>query len=700
MDERKRDAERKREQRKAGKLVHVPPCADRERRESLEADDEEWLLYYFSERSGIEDPFTYRFVSPQREMIAAIRNAIKFGGDQAIAASRGEGKTIICERLLLKYVLQGVVPFAVLFAATGELAANSLASIKMAIEENVLLLEDYPEVCVPVRSLEYAAQRAGKQIVSGHRHDNGEAYVEASSRFTWCGSEVFFPRVPGSPSARAIIATRGLDSAVRGIRKLGRRPTVAVIDDPDTEDTVRSEDQAKKLEDRIDKGIAGLGTQQKPISRVFLSTLQNRTCVSYTYTDRTKKPSFKGRRFRFLVKPPNRVDLWDEYIQLCHSDFANSDQFCRTAHAFFAERQEGMTAGAEIANPHRYDSSTLEDGTQRELSALQRYYNLVAQIGQEAVDAEYNNDPAEESGPIESGITAHRVQCQVSGYDRKVIPPGCVAITQGIDVRKIALHWVVRAWQADGSGFTIDYGVTEVHGTTVGTDDGVDVAIRRAIHGRMEQTHSDQYATIEGDVMPVSLTLVDAGWRTQAIYQACRELGLGIMPAMGFGKSAGCAKANFSPVSKQTESRIPGDGWFFSRVDDSFWFCAMDADRWKAWEHDRWMTAPDRPGAMRLYGEPSQVPGRLSFDQKGHFSYSKHITAEIEVEEPVKNGLVRKWKSKSDNNHWLDASYMANVAGHIKGIRLLQPKREPKPQQSNKQITEPNEQPFLASARD
>ena len=61
-----------------------------------------------------------------RAMIAAIRNAITYNTDQALAASRGEGKTKLFERLLLKYVLQGKVKFAVLFAATLALAAGAV----------------------------------------------------------------------------------------------------------------------------------------------------------------------------------------------------------------------------------------------------------------------------------------------------------------------------------------------------------------------------------------------------------------------------------------------------------------------------------------------------------------------------------------------------------------------------------------------
>ncbi len=241
-------------------------------------------------------------------------------------------------------------------------------------------------------SLGEYANRAHYQLVTGNRHDNGKPFKLHSSRFSWCGHEVTFPRVPGSPSAGAIFATRGLDAAVRGLNKGNRRPTVAAIDDPDTEDTARSEEQAKKLEDRIDKAIGGLGGQQKGIARVMLTTLQNRTCVSFRFTDPKQKPTWKGKRFRFLVEPPERADLWEEYVQLRQHDMSTGDPFARAAHQFYLDHRETMDAGAVVSNPHRFNPEELPDGSQAEVSALQRYYNEVARIGPEAVATEFDND--------------------------------------------------------------------------------------------------------------------------------------------------------------------------------------------------------------------------------------------------------------------------------------------------------------------
>ena len=77
----------------------------------------------------------------------------------------------------------------------------------------------------------------------------------------------------------------------------------------------RSIEQASKLEDRIDKGIGGLGGQQRGVARVMLTTLQSRVSASYKFTNPQEKPSWKGKRFRFLIKQPDRIDLWDDYVQ-------------------------------------------------------------------------------------------------------------------------------------------------------------------------------------------------------------------------------------------------------------------------------------------------------------------------------------------------------------------------------------------------
>lgn len=661
MSGRDRSNRFKRDEADDAKNVVIRPCKDKNLRLALEKDVEAWLRYFG------HDEFTREFTDQQREMIAAILRAVRDGGDQAIAAPRGEGKTSLCEWVLMYAVVTGLVRFAVLFSATGPDAESCLKSIRERFEDNERLAQLYPEVCDPVIALENTAQRARTQTVSGTRHDNGVTFDKVPSKFSWCGREITLPNVPGSACSGAIIATRGLDAAVRGMKRGSERPGVAVIDDPDTEETVNSEDQAAKLEKKIDRNIAGLAGQRRRIGRVILTTVQNRKCVSFKYTDAQQKPSFHGKRFAFLLSPPDAIEMWRDYVEMKKMDWQLGTN---SAADYYASNRAVMDAGAVVGNPWRR-------GDEAELSALQYYFNEVARIGQDAVDTELQNDPPEETGPVESGITPFRILKKLSGYAQGVVPVGCTFVTQGIDVGKRYLHWVVRAWKPDGeAAYTIDYGTTQVYGVTTGSEDGLDDALHVAISERMEQTRHSDYRDENGVRFDVGMTLIDARYRTSAVYETCHALGLGIRPVMGYGKSAGCVRASFSEVGKRTADRKPGgDGWFESRQPlgggRSVWLVNIDADRWKAWEHDRWMTAQDKRGCMWLYGTPGDDPKRLKGDELEHQRrhYPAHICAEVEVEETIDAVVKRYWKAKGEN-HWLDASSYANVAAHMIGVGL------------------------------
>lgn len=654
---RERDADRKRAGRDARRIVVIQPCADRERRQRLEADDCEWLRYYFPVL------FWYDWQPQQREMIEAIRHAIREGDDQAIAASRGEGKTKIAERLLLKYSLQGTIKLSVLFAATGSHAEDSLESIMGEIEDNDLLAASYPEVCTPVRALENTPNRAHYQKVSGFRHDNGEPFEAASSKFSWCGQEIVFPVVPGSPSAGAVIATRGLDAAVRGLNKRNRRVDVAIIDDPDTEDSARSEEQAAKLMKRIDHAIGGLGGQQRGIGRVVITTLQSRIAVSYQLTDPTKKHSMKGKRFRFLLERPQRMDLWEQYIQLRRLDWDNERVGDKTTLALdlFVANRVAMEAGAIVANPYRRHAENL--------SALQFYFDEWARKDEAYVLTELDNDPPEDEGRIESGINPRLIQKQLSGVGHKVIPDGCTALVHACDVGKTkGFHWVVRAFKPDGTGYTIDYGIMDVQGAKHGSDEGLDRAIYASVLRREEEFRAGGYAFKSGETLTQPVSIYDSRYRTDAVMRAVKELGIGVYAIKGIGNSAGAAiRGKFRACAAATQTRKPGNGErFYYDRDNSLkmWAVHADADYWKAWEHDRWMTAQDKPGCMFLWGNADTPLFQ-------HETYSKHICAEIEVEEIHKGVLRRVWVPRAREMDWLDASYYADVAAAIKGIKVL-----------------------------
>jgi phage terminase large subunit GpA-like protein len=397
-----------------------------------------------------------------------------------------------------------------------------------------------------------------------------------------------------------------------------------------------------------------------------------------------------------MVTPPERVDLWDQYIAMRQADFQlrdtegnNLDPWARRSHQFYLDNRDAMDAGAVVSNPNRFENETLLDGSMKEVSAIQHYYNLVAKLGPEVVATEYDNDPPATDEADTDTLTALQIQRKVNGYDRGIIPPQCELVTIGVDVRKTQLHWTARAWDAHGSGHTIYYGIHDVIGTIRGSDDGLDVGIHNAILSLVEKIRRNPFCKPDGEIIDASLILIDAGYRTDAVYGACHKCGVGVMPIMGFGRSSGCTQANFSEAQRATVDKRPGDGWFLSRK-GRLWLVCADADRWKAWEHDRWRTDADRPGSMQVWGRPSADASVLSDDETAHQSYAKHIVSEQEIEELHKGSLRRRWKAKGSNNHWLDSSYYASVAMSIRGLRI----QESAPSKAQSKI-EPSTRPSL-----
>jgi len=677
--EKQRDALRKAKQRAAARDVTIPKIKSVKRRLACLEDPYLFMSTYFGWI------FAQPFTQSRREMVEAIVKAAKQSDDQAVAGPRGDGKTRSALFVALWLAVKGATDFPLIISKSGGRAARELKNLKDAMKESPEFAADFPELMTPILAIGRWAAAAVKQTVYGEYTD-----------LEWGSEAIIFPRVR-TETLRAnrwnknvescanaqIFASLGIEGPIRGYSIRNRRPTLAIIDDIDDRESARSDIQTEARIEIIDSDVAGLGGPDRNVSRVMLCTLLNRTCAAYVFTDRKQRPSFHGQRHKLITKLPTNWGLSEEYIAMRQNRDGDKDPDAREAHRWYLAHRKQIEEGYETSNPYRFNIKPLGDGGPAEVSTLQSYLNWIADKDLKSALTELQNDPPEEVGVIASSISSSRIQRQLSGFKRREIPPGCVFLTQGIDCRKVALHWIVRAWLLNErrglvTGYTIDYGVQDVWGTTRGSDEGLDDALKQAINARRAMMDDFPYTFSNGTSKPVKLTLIDAGWRTQAVYDACRDLGVGFRPAMGFGKSSGCVQASFSPPNQNTPDKKAGDHWFLTLKPKRTWLVAMEADFWKAWEHDRWMTDPDKPGALMLFGESAEQLGQkngMSQDEKSHFSYAKHITAESEVEEVVKGAWKRYWKPKRDTNHYLDASYMADVAASMCGMSLAVPKK-------------------------
>lgn len=650
-------------------------------RARLEKNIYRWLRHYFAEL------FFNAFNAQQKLMVQAVLHAARHGGDQSIAAPRGEGKTSIAECVVVYCILTGKLRFPLIVAATGPDANNILANIKRCFECNEELGEQYPEVCDPILALEGANQRANMQTCcGGHR-----------TMLKWGTDRIVFPDVPAlkkngeevaSRCCGSVLMTRGLDSAIRGIRYGSLRPDLVLIDDPETRESVESETQIAKRIRTIEQDIGGLGGPGRRMARLMLCTIMNRRGVAYQYTDPAEHPSWRGVRYRLLVQPPEREDLWGEYVELRKASMSAAinestsvDDAVKLATAFYAERRAEMDAGAMVANPHRYDPH-------HELSALQRCYNIICDQGKDAFLTEYQNDPPETMGPQESGIYPDLVASRLSGLPQSVVPPNCRLLTGAIDIGKTALHWCVTAWSKAGSGSVIDYGVHDVWPANRDSDQAVEIAIVQALFGLRDQLLAADYTTPDGEIIPIQCVLVDSGNWDKPVYEFVRSTGQKVFRASkGFGETSDGRRSFFRAPDKQTPEKRVGDHCFLALQQAAgVSLVGLDSDYWKAWVHERFLTPEaSQAGCLTLYGS----------DKRQHFAFAHHICAEIEVEEFVEGkGLKRYWKKVNRNNHWLDTLYMSCVAASLHGMKLLNIQQHEAPRRLSRPHKQSN-RPFL-----
>jgi len=661
--ERDRDALRKRETRLASRLIQIPTLSPADRAERLrrEADDELWIESYWSAFSP--DPF-YALEPQQRQMVADFAALLSEGGDRATAASRGEGKTTLAIALTLKAILQGGGhDLWVLLGATAKNAADILETIRTAIGENDEFLRYYPEVCKPVRALENTVQRAKTQVASGTRHDNGEPYEMAPTCFHWTGDRLVFPNVPGSPSAGAIVIAQGLDSALRGIRIKNRRPRAVIIDDPDTEETVHNPTQAAKLLRKIDRNIAALGSQRNPVSRLVLCTCASRVSAAFQLTDHVKYPSFRGRRMRFLLKPPTNQVAWAEFVSLCKRGWTaevadvREAPIPRVAHEFYLSRRDEMDAGGEIANPHRYDHRIRPEGGMVEVSALEHYHGWVARIGPANTATEFDNDPPDELGLLD--LTTEQIRDSRSGSDYRVVPPGTVRLIVGGDVKKLGLHWVSLALDERCVG-----SIVEFHFWRFATAGQRPEACEHAVlEGLRDWWQWIQTAKpwredpdVESSARFPDWVLIDSGWKDegwsiQPVSVFASEVGFGrCLPCKGFGRyrrpqpNVGIRQFDECHIDRRGRSPL----------------CEINADVYKNRVQEAFKADFGTPGSLGLHAPRVGADGRqLRSSLEEEREFAAHIVSE--QWDPAK----AKFLSPSGPNHYLDATALARVGASL-----------------------------------
>jgi len=653
-------AARSREQSQSvADIGELPAVVDPERKEACRNDLFLFLTTYFPNSTGLK-PFS----ADHRRVIERIQRCILEGGRFVNAVYRGFAKTTISENASIWATLYGHRRFVAIFGGDQSAADGNIDSIKRELESNDLLLEDFPEVCYPIRCLEGKAQRQHSQTYQGEL-----------THIRWTADKVVFPTIPGSAASGSILCAHGLTSSIRGLKYkrpdgTQQRVDLALVDDPQTDESASSQVQVRKRLNIIRKTILKAGSHGKALAIVINATVIEPDDLVDQLLDHKKNPAFQSERIKMVRSwSRNHDTLWlKDYAELRTTYDKDDPQSQKLAHQaatdFYREHRPEMDDGCQVSWEHCFDPET-------ECSATQHAYNALIDDGPEVFASEYQNEPLPHVAT--ATLTAEEIASKTNGYERRRVPQDAQKLTAFIDVQKSVLFYTVVAWSDNFTGYVLDYGafpdqkrnnftLREVRHTLSdqfpGT--GFEGSLFAGLTALTDQL-CQPWIRDDGSQLAIERLLIDANWgdSTQTVYQFCRQSPHSAILLPSHGVFVRAASGGFNQYKPKPGERR-GLNWRIPPLSTGkvVRHVVYDTNYFKSFIYKRLTTAIGDPGSLSLH-------------KGSHGMFSEHLTAETPVTVTANGRTSEEWILRPNReNHYLDCIAGCAVAASIQGVTL------------------------------
>ncbi|MGE4157717.1 MAG: terminase gpA endonuclease subunit [Planctomycetota bacterium] len=607
--------------------------------------------------------FSLPWSADHLKVMAKVEQSVLQGGLFAMAMPRASGKSSIAECACLWATLYGHRDFVCLIGASEAHAQEMLESLKMELEGNDALHADFPEVCFPIRALHGIANRCSGQIYGGERTHIG-----------WTASEVVLPTIAGSSSSGAVIKVTGLTGRIRGLKFKKPdghtvRPSLVVLDDPQTDESARSLSQCAAREKILAGAVLGLAGPGKKIAGIMPCTVIRPGDMADHILDPKLHPEWNAERTKMVYRFPTAEKLWTAYAEVRAESLRRYGDL-REATAFYKAHREDMDEGSLVAWPERFNPD--------EASALQHAMNLRLQ-DEGAFFAEYQNEPLAEKDIDDEGLlTVDQIASKLSGYARGVVPIGVTTLTSFIDVQGKLLYWVVCGFHDDFTAHVLDYGaypeqkrpyftLRDAQRTLgqVAKGAGQEGAIYAGLEALTGSLLGREWRREDGAFLKVGRCLIDANWgtSTDVVYEFCRRSphAAGLLPS--HGRFVGASSRPFHEYAKRPGDRV-GLNWRIPTTSGkrAIRHVLYDTNFWKTFVHARLAVAMGDKGCLALFGR----------DPLDHRMFAEHLTSEYRVKTEGRGRVVDEWKLRPEHvdNHLLDCLVGSCVAASIEGAVL------------------------------
>jgi hypothetical protein len=644
----------------------VPKVADWARREKATKS-----LRAFCDTYGGQ-AFHMKWSDDHLRVLARLDEVIAAGGQFALAMPRGSGKTTMLAWAIVWALLTGRRPCVVLIAADGLAAARLLENIVGEISSNDELLADWPEVCYPMRQLEGIHQRAAGQLCRGQRTQIGIT-----------ADELALPVVPRSAVERdeqmnaggGIAICRGITGRIRGMvyrTPDGRvlRPSLVLIDDPQTDESAKSASQCEYRERLIMGSVMGLAGPGEKLAALATLTVIRPDDLADRLLTPAKHPSWISERTKLVYEWGTGLELWSQYAELRRGEGG-----AKAATKFYRKHRKAMDAGAKAGWPARK--------LPEELSAIQHAWNLRIDRGEAAFASEYQNEPLPETRSDAAHLDAEALADRVCGIPRGTVPSGATVLTAGIDVQQSCLYWVVVAWQDNATAWVVDWGTTpdQPHGRLrlgeisatlqkAHPGGGLESQLLAGCKACFDRLFAEEWRVEGGGSMRLDRAMIDANWQQsrEAVLSAIKASPHSIVPARGRASRATHRSGLMDTPRRQGERlglhwRMPLPARGTASVREAY----LDSNWWRTWLSARLETAAGDPGAMLICGE-----GRTAQSQARELI--EQLVSEERVTVEARGRRVEEWQLRQPglDNHLWDALVMASVAASMEGVTLAE----------------------------
>lgn len=638
----------------------LPDVQDPARRDSCHGDFRLFCERYFPAT------FALKWSPDHLTVIGKIELCVLSGGLFAMAMPRGSGKSSLCEAAAIWAMVYGHRQFVVLIGADEDAATQMLESIKSEFENNEALGADFPGVCFPIRAMDGIHQRAAGQLYEGKQTHIG-----------WTEKEIVLPTVAGSIASGAVIRVAGITGRVRGMKAkrvdgTTIRPDLALIDDPQTDESARSPGQVATRERVLSGAVLGLAGPGRKIAGLMTCTKVRADDLADRILDREIHPAWQGETTKMVYAFPTNEKKWAEYARLRAEGLA-AGRGLDDATEYYRKHRKAMDAGSRVAWNERFNHD--------ELSALQHAMNL-RYADEGSFFAEYQNEPLPEIAVDEELMKAEEIAAKLNGHGRFVVPISATRLTMFIDVQQRALFYAVIAWDDEFNGYVVDYGCEPdqrrrpgeywalrdikrtLQAAAPGT--GVEGAIYAGLESLTEAMLGTEWQREDGAVIRIERCLIDANWgiSTDTVYQFSRQSRFASVVTPSHGRYVGAASIPFSDYKRKRGERV-GLNWRVPLVigKRAVRHVVYDTNYWKSFVQSRLRVAMGDAGCLSIYGD---VPAH-------HGLFASHLTSEYRTRTEGRGRVVDEWKLRADgvDNHWLDCVVGAAVAASMQGCTLF-----------------------------